>query len=61
MLSNLMATREVSDMDPLINIAFQCLSVFNLDLRKVYDQVFNLMSLEKVFGSGGCFGEIIVE
>lgn len=45
LLLNLMATIKVSDMVRLINKAFQCLSVFNLDLRTTYDQVFSLLCI----------------
>lgn len=43
MLSNLMAAAEAFNMTRLIKEAFQCLSIFNLDLRKVCNQVFDLL------------------
>lgn len=33
----------------LVDEAFQCLKVFNLDLQKVYDQVFKLSCLRRKF------------
>lgn len=34
-------------------------NVYNLDLHKAYDQVFNLfMSTEEVFGSRGCIRDV---
>lgn len=47
--TKLMAAIEVSDMFHLVNEAFQCLGAHNLDLRKTYDQVFNLLCFWKRF------------
>lgn len=33
----------------LVNKAFQCLVVYNLDLRKTYDQIFHLLCLWRSF------------
>lgn len=44
-----MATTEVSNMVKLANEASQCLGGFNLDVRRVYDQVFNLLCLWRKF------------
>lgn len=41
MLSNLMVQTEVPYMVWVINEAFKCLNVFNLDLRRVYKKVFD--------------------
>lgn len=43
MVSSLMAATEVLDMVKRANEAFKCLGVFNLDLRGVYNQVFDLL------------------
>lgn len=44
-----MAVAEVSDMIKLASEAFQCLRVFNLDLLRVYNQVFGLLCLRRKF------------
>lgn len=53
LLLSLMAAMEVSDMVRLVNGAFQYLSVYNIELHKMYDQVFNLsfeiLALEGAF------------
>lgn len=36
---------EVFDMVWLVNEAFQCLGAFNIDLRKAYHHIFNLLCL----------------
>lgn len=46
---DLMVAIEVPDMVQIVNEAFQCLNVFNLDLRKVYDQVSDLLYLRRKF------------
>lgn len=33
----------------LVNEAFHCLAVYNMDLRKTYDQVFHLLWLQRRF------------
>lgn len=45
LVSNVMAATEVLAMVKLVNEAFQCLGVFNLDLHGIYDQVFGLLCL----------------
>lgn len=47
LLLNSMATTEVSDMVRVVNEAFQYLVVFNLNLRAMYNQVFNLLWLRR--------------
>lgn len=49
LLLNLKAVEEVSNMFRLVNKVFQCLRVYKLDLRKAYNQVFNLLCLRKNF------------
>lgn len=44
-----MATTEVFDMVRLVNKAFQGLGVYNIDLLKTSDQVFNLLCLRRRF------------
>lgn len=44
-----MAATEVTDMIRLVNKAFQCLNIYNLDLGKTYYQVFNLLCLWRKF------------
>lgn len=44
-----MATTVVSDMVLLVNEGFQCVVVYNLDIRKTYDQVLNLLCLWRRF------------
>lgn len=46
---DLMVAIEVPDMVQIVDEAFQCLNVFNLDLRKVYDQVSDLLYLRRKF------------
>lgn len=54
------AAIEIPDIVWLVNEAFQSLSVYNLDLRKMYDQVFNLLHLPRRFGLWGRVREIAI-
>lgn len=43
----LQASTNVADMVHLINDAFRCLDNFNVDLRSVYDHIYNLLCLRR--------------
>lgn len=46
LVASLMDSTEIVDMVCPVNEAFICLNTFNVDVREVYDQIFDLLCLQ---------------
>lgn len=47
LLTSLIDPTDVMNMVCLVNWTFQCLNTFNVDLRAVYDRVYNLLCIQR--------------